>query len=172
MPQTPRYIVHAGYTLAAMQATDIDDAVGLIARAMDADEGNWARKTMNYHFSCMQHGLDDGRQYFVWKNNAEIAGLVGLHHYHWGPAQNVWLSWFAVAPLLQRRGHGRALLQTIEAYAFAQHYRKFLVETYASVVFAAARSFYIALGFSEVGRIAAYLDDGSDMVVYAKVLGT
>jgi hypothetical protein len=40
-----------------------------------------------------------------------------------------------------------ALLQAIEAYAFAQHYRKFLVETYASVVFAAARSFNIALGF-------------------------
>jgi len=153
-----------------MSAQDVEEAVALISRAMNPSESQWARRTMVYHFQCASNGIDDGRTYFVWRSDSRIFGLVGLHHYLWGPEQNVWLSWFAVEPSLQREGYGSALLKAIEAVALDRGYRKFLVETYVHVDFASARGFYASHGFSEVGRIANYLKDGSDMIVYGKEL--
>jgi len=153
-----------------MTAEHIEEAVSLISRAMNPAEGKWARKTMQYHFNCLSHAIDDGRAYYVWKRSEQLCGLVGLHHYLWGPEQNVWLSWFAVEPGLQRNGYGTALLAAIERIAQEQGYKRFLVETYGHEDFDKARAFYLAQGFAEVGRIGDYIGDGSDMVVYRKKL--
>ncbi len=153
-----------------MTKDDVDAAVALIARAMNPTEGQYARKTMAYHFGCARHDMDDGRSYFVWRHAGQIAGLVGLHHYVWGPEQNVWLSWFAVDPQLQGQGHGRALLRAIEKLAVERGYRKLLVETYDHEDFARAKRFYASQSFEELGQIARYLDDDSSMLVYGKKL--
>ena len=153
-----------------MASADIDEAVSLISRAMNPSEGRWAHKTMQYHFNCLKHEIDDGRSYYVWKQAGRLCGLVGLHHYLWGPEQSVWLSWFAVEPSLQRKGRGAALLAAIERIALEQGYRRFLVETYGQQDFDKARAFYLSQGFAEVGRISDYIGDGSDMVVYRKEL--
>lgn len=153
-----------------MTAQDVEEAVALISRAMNPSESKWARRTMASHFTCANHGIDDGRTYFVWRSANQIFGLVGLHHYLWGPEQNVWLSWFAIDPPVQRKGHGRALLKAIESVALDSGYRKFLVETYTHMDFTSARGFYSSQGFAEVGRISHYLNDGSDMIVYGKEL--
>ena len=153
-----------------MTGEQIEEAVALVSRAMNPTEARWARKTMQYHFDCLKHGIDDGRAYYVWQRAERLCGLVGLHHYHWGPEQNVWLSWFAVEPDLQRQGHGAALLAAIERIALEQGYSRFLVETYDHADFASARAFYLAQGFSEVGRISDYIGEGSDMVVFRKAL--
>jgi GNAT superfamily N-acetyltransferase len=156
--------------LEKMVEEHVEEAVALISRAMNPSEGKWAEKTMTHHFRCASNGIDDGRSYFIWRSADRISGLVGLHHYLWGPDQNVWLSWFAVEPSLQRQGHGSALLKAIESLALGYGYRKFLVETYDQRDFANARIFYASHGFSEVGRISNYLDNGSDMIVYGKEL--
>lgn len=153
-----------------MTAEDIEEGVSLISRAMNPAEGRWARRTMDYHFNCLSHGIDDGRLYYVWRSSEQLCGLVGLHHYLWGPEQNVWLSWFAVEPSLQRQGHGTALLAAIESTALQRGYRRFLVETYGHEDFDNARTFYLSQGFAEVGRISDYIGDGSDMFVYRKEL--
>jgi len=158
------------YHIEKMTPQEVEEAVALISRAMNPSESQLARRTMAYHFKCASNGIDDGRSYFVWRSANRIFGLVGLHHYLWGPEQNVWLSWFAVEPSLQRRGHGSALLKTIESVALDHGFQKFLVETYAHMDFASARGFYVSQGFSEVGRISNYLNDGSDMIVYGKDL--
>ena len=160
------------YPIEKMTEQDVEAAVDLISRAMNPTEATWARRTMSYHFTCTNNGIDDGRTYFVGRLDDTIFGLVGLHHYLWGPEQNVWLSWFAVEPNLQRQSHGRALLKAIESVALDHGYRKLLVETYAHMNFTSARAFYVSQGFSEVGRIANYLDNGSDMLVYGKELKT
>jgi ribosomal protein S18 acetylase RimI-like enzyme len=157
--------------LEPMGASDIDAAAALVARAMNADEGRWAAKTMQFHFGCWTHGLDDGRMYYVSREDGRITGLVGLHHAIWGPEQNVWLAWFAVDPNCQGRGMGRQLLEAIERIAFDQGFRKLLVETYEHSDFDQARRFYERNGFRQMGRVRDYLPDGSDMVVYAKSLG-
>lgn len=157
--------------LVPMEEADADTAAALVARAMNADEGRWAARTMAFHFGCQRHGLDDGRMYFVWRQNGAIHGLVGLHHLVWGPEQNVWLAWFAVDPACQGRGLGRRLLAAVEEVAVGKGFRKLLVETYAHSDFDKARRFYENNSFREAGRVADYLPDGSAMIVYAKAIG-
>ena len=165
--------------LELMREKDIDEAASLISRAMNADEGRWARRTMGFHFECRTHGLNDGRSYFVWtsassvepRQGGAIVGLVGLHHTIWGPEKNVWLAWFAVDPDCQGQGLGRRLLTEIEKLAVKMGFGKLLVETYEHADFQKARRFYERNGFEQAGRIDGYLSDGSAMIVYAKRIG-
>ncbi len=156
--------------LEAMGEADIEAAAGLVARAMNADEGRWAARTMQFHFGCQAHGLDDGRVYYVSKHDSAVVGLVGLHHVIWGPEQNVWLAWFAVDPDYQGRGLGRRLLAAIEGTAREKGFRKLLIETYEHADFDKARRFYERNDFRQAGQVSDYLPDGSPMIVYAKRL--
>ena len=153
-----------------MNEVDVDACVHLIRQAMNGDEALQARETFRFHFACRRQGFDDGRAYYVLTGPVLIIGLVGLHRYLWGPPENVWLAWFAVDPAFQRQGLGTYLLRHAIGQARRQGRRQFLIETYASPEFARARAFYQAQGFTEVGRIRAYLPNGADMVVYAKTL--
>ncbi len=153
-----------------MDERDIEAAAALVSRAMNADEGRWAGRTMRFHFGCQTHGLDDGRSYFVRRQGGTLVGLVGLHHAVWGPEENVWLAWFAVDPDCQGRGMGRELLVEIERIAAGRGFRKLLVETYDHADFDKARRFYERNGFRRMGQVADYLPDGSPMIVYAKDL--
>ncbi len=153
-----------------MQASDIEKAVALISLAMNEDEGKWASETMHFHFKCAAQGLDDGHDYYLWWKDAELMGIVGLHHYAWGPPENVWLAWFAVAPAEQGKGYGKALLSEVEQKARQRGFRKFFVETYEHPDFEKAIRFYQKQGFTEHGRIANYLADGSQMLVLGKTL--
>jgi GNAT superfamily N-acetyltransferase len=157
--------------LEPMAETDIDAAVLLVSRAMNADEARWARRTMEFHFGCRSHALDDGRSYFVRRESGQIAGLVGLHHEIWGPEENVWLAWFAVDPDSQGQGLGLTLLAEIERLAEQQGFGKLLVETYEHPDFDKGRRFYERNRFEQAGRVDDYLADGSAMVVYAKRIG-
>jgi len=154
-----------------MNAADITPCVRLIRRAMDDDEARQARQTFRFHFACRRHGLDDGRAYYVLDADATICGLAGLHHYHWGPPENVWLAWFAVDPARQGRGLGTLLLEAMTHEARRRGYTKFFVETYSTPQFARARAFYRAHGFIQAGRVRSYLAaDAGDMIVFFKIL--
>lgn len=151
---------------------DIESVVRLIARAMNRDEALQARKTFEFHFACERHALDDGRTYSVLEEEDHIRGVAGLHHYVWGPAQNIWLAWFAVDPDQHRRGLGRSLLKFIEGRAQQLGYMRLFIETYSTPEFAKARAFYGAMGFSRVGHVDNYQPDGGEMVVFCKDLAT
>jgi len=153
-----------------LSAADLEESVELIRLAMNEDEAVWARKTMDYHFECQRHGVDSHRECFAFRDGRRMIGLVGLHHYAWGPEQHVWLSWFAVHPRYQGQGIGKLLLREIEDLARAVGYRKMLIETYSQPTFERARGFYETQGYVELGQIANYLPDGSAMVVYGKQL--
>nr|MBD3621725.1 GNAT family N-acetyltransferase [Sunxiuqinia sp.] len=155
-----------------MQARDIANAVGLISQAMNQDEGKWASETMHFHFKCAEQELDDGHDYYLWWEHDEVKGIVGLHQYAWGPPENVWLAWFAVSPAEQGKGYDRALLDEVEKKARQRGFRKFFVETYAHPDFDKAIRFYQKYGFTEHGRIANYLPDGSQMIVLGKSLSS
>lgn len=157
--------------LKIMIADDIDETVELIGKAMNKDEATWAKKTMELHFGCVKNNLEDGRSYFLWRENTEIIGVVGLHNYIWGPKENVWLAWFAVDPNHHGKGLGSLLLMEIEKKAYEMGYKKLFIETYSSSTFDKARLFYKDKDFIEVGKIDSYLSDGSKMIVYAKKLG-
>lgn len=156
--------------LREMSEKDISDACQLIALSMNADEAKWARKTMFYHFKCKENDLDDGRYYFTYLIEQHICALVGLHHYAWGPEENVWLAWFAVHPRFQRQGIGRAMLKAIEKKARSLGYSKLFVETYNQPEFEDALKFYQACGFIKAGAISDYLPSSHAMIVFKKDL--
>lgn len=147
-----------------------DGAADLIGAAMNPDEGAWARRTIKRHFALRVQGLEDGRHYFALLVDGALAGITGLHHYEWGPEENVWLGWFALNPHLQGRGLGLRLMTETERAARSLGYRKLFVETYATPTFARAIRFYTRSGFRQAGMIEKYLPDGSAMVVFLKEL--
>jgi len=153
-----------------LQAQEINEACALIAEAMNAEEAVWARKTLTFHFQSQSHGLHDGRHYYTYRPQQQLVALTGLHHYQWGPPENVWLAWFAVHPAFQRQGIGRDLVSAVEDLATRLGYRKLFIETYDHPDFTAARNFYAACGFQQVGTIEDYLPDSASMVVYLKPL--
>lgn len=150
-----------------MNRSHIEASRELIGRAMNPDEARWAATTFQRHFELQLLGITDGRQHFVHFEGEKLAGIVGLHHYEWGPPENVWLGWFAVDPAFQGRGLGSALFQAARQKARLIGYRKLFVETYSSEAFARARAFYIKQGLAESGRVGRYLPDGADMIVFS-----
>ena len=153
-----------------MTSEDVAAAVDLIAAAMNADEGAWAKETFDFYFACEQHGMNCGREYYVYKEDDVLIGLVGLHHYLWGPAGNVWLSWFAVSNHHQGTGLGTAMLEAIQQKAKQKGFKKFFIETYDGPDFERARAFYQSRGFVEAGHIRDYLPGKEAMRVFKKDL--
>ena len=70
--------------LIKMERYHISEAVDFIGKNMDSNEQQYASRTMNFHFDCEDNKLDDGRSYYIWKNDQQICGLAGLHNYTWG----------------------------------------------------------------------------------------
>jgi GNAT superfamily N-acetyltransferase len=147
-----------------------DEAADLIGTAMNPNEGAWARVTIERHFALRAQGVDDGRHYFAFLVDGHLAGVSGLHHYEWGPEENVWLGWFALTPKLQGHGFGIRLMADTERAARSLGYRKLFIETYATPTFARAIRFYTRAGFRQAGIIENYLPDGSAMLVFLKEL--
>jgi len=137
---------------------------------MNENEGRWVRQTFDFHFDCLEKGIDSSRQFYIALLDSTIVGIIGLHHSRWGPDENVWLSWFAVRPDYQGQGIGKWLMTNIQKTALDQGYRKLFVETYREATFHRAIGFYQQQGFQQVGSIAQFLPDGSDMLVFARNL--
>jgi len=156
--------------LVLMQVEHQPSVVELIGRAMDDQEAAWAKQTFDFHFSCQQQDIDSKRRFYIAIRSENIAGIVGLHEYRWGPPQNIWLSWFAVEPNLQGQGIGKWLLRQIEQNARELGYTKMFIETYEHPTFARALKFYQAQDYVQQGEIQAYLPDNSAMLVYSKSL--
>lgn len=151
-----------------MQASQQAEVTDLITAAMNADEGKWAQQTFDFHFACLEKGMDSSRQFYIARSGEVIAGVVGLHQYRWGPAENVWLSWFAVRPDYQGQGVGKWLLTEILKTARDQGYRKMFIETYQAKTFSRAIEFYQRQGFRRVGSVEHFLPDNSDMLIFVR----
>lgn len=149
---------------------DLQAAASLIGRAMNADERDYAEKVFHQYFESKRLGVDDGRELFVLPFKGDLIGITGLHHYSWGPPENVWLSWFAVDPAHQGNGLGKRMLQRTMELARDRGFRKFFIETYSSPTFERACRFYSSQGFERVGSISGYMSDGEDMIVFRRLL--
>lgn len=153
-----------------MRNTDTNHVIRIIGQAMNIKEARRAAKTIYFHYFCRENKKDDGREYYIAENKAQIIGVCGLHNYIWGPEDTAWLGWFAVDPEFQRQGIGRKMLKKVCSIGAEKGYKKLLVETYSDCDFKKARNFYEKSGCKEVGRIKDYIKKGIDMVVYKKDL--
>lgn len=157
----------AAEQLVAMSSSDIDVAAEIMALGRDEEVGARARATFTRHFRLKSLDIDDGRRYFIWMQDGRPAGVTGLHHYSWGPDENVWLAYFGVHPDFRRQGIGAAMLSEMERIASARHSR-FFIETHGANE--RAHRFYRSQGFREAGSIAGYNPDGAPMTVFVKDL--
>lgn len=154
--------------LEEMEPEDTDTVVKLISKAMNENEGKWAKKTIDFHHFCEEHNKDDGRSYYVAKKDDKIVGVCGLHRYIWGPEDITWLGWFAVHPEFQHKGIGHAMMENVCEIASEKGYRKLFIETYSDDDFLNARGFYEGFGFKKAGEIRDYIKKGTDMIVYER----
>lgn len=81
------------------------------------------------------------------------------------------LYWMAVDPTAQGRGHGRALVEWLEAYVKDAGGRLIIIETSSVPKYEPTRRFYLGLGYPEVARIPDFYQPGDDRVIYRKVIG-
>lgn len=158
------------YKFQEMQKDDIEPAARFITAAMNPQQGRYSRKCFQDHFHGKAAGLDDGRTYLLFRSGEQILGLSGLHHYQWGPDENVWLGWFAVSPSCRGAGLGRAMFEQCEKMARKLGYKKIFVETYDRPDFEPAAKFYRSMGMTPAGRVDNYLPDDTDMLVFRKNL--
>jgi len=82
------------------------------------------------------------------------------------------LSWIAVRPELHRKGIGRALVNALEEILMQQGFRALEVSTVAPTVeyepYAATRSFYHSVGFSDAQIDKNYYGSGDDRLLMRK----
>ncbi|MDD8026282.1 MAG: GNAT family N-acetyltransferase, partial [Acidobacteriota bacterium] len=80
------------------------------------------------------------------------------------------LYWMAVDPRAQGRGHGRALVEWLEAYVRAAGGRLIIIETSSVPMYEPTRRFYLGLNYIETARIPDFYQPGDDRVIYRKVI--
>ncbi len=80
------------------------------------------------------------------------------------------LYWIAVAPLMQGKGIGRALMAHAEQLICTRGGRLVIVETSSRPQYDKTRRFYRTCGYAEVALIKGYYRPGDDLVVFGKYL--
>lgn len=93
-----------------------------------------------------------------------LSGFVSAQFYGWN--RLVQIHGLAVAPDRRRQGVGSGLVDAAEAFARGRDGRGVYVDT--PVDNEAARTFYMAIGYSEAYRMPRYYSDELDGVTFAK----
>lgn len=153
-----------------MSAEDLEPVIDLVNLTMGKAASSEARISMGFHFKCAFNALDDGRTYLIWKDSDVVLGVTGLHHYNWGPRENVWLGWFAVHPESQQQGIGQELFDAAQDLAKQRGFTKLLVETDEDPSYAKAHQFYESNGLRRVGQVKDYYPNSIDLLIYSKSL--
>lgn len=81
------------------------------------------------------------------------------------------LYWLVVAPALQGRGIGKALLFSAEAAIAAQGGKRVYIDTSGQVKYQPTRAFYQGAGYREIAVLEDHYGPGDPKVIYQKVLG-
>jgi ribosomal protein S18 acetylase RimI-like enzyme len=77
----------------------------------------------------------------------------------------------AVHPSGQGRGHGSAIVQSLEAILHRHGHRVLIADTSGKDEFAQTRAFYRKNGYSEEARIRDFWAKGDDKVIFWKLIG-
>lgn len=156
--------------LVPMEKKEVERITNIIRKALSEEDAEAAKIGYLHHFFCAANNIDDGRKYFNIVLGNQVIGTTGLHHYTWGPKENVWGGWLAVDPKYQGNGYGFQATSMTIAEARRLGYKRYYYETSSNPDLMPAVSLYKKLGFSKVGQINGYMSGGADMLVYGMEL--
>ncbi|MDE1465906.1 GNAT family N-acetyltransferase [Spartinivicinus poritis] len=83
----------------------------------------------------------------------KIIGTIGLHHYTWGPQENVWGGWLSIDPDYQRNGYSSVASKLLVDEARKLGYKRFFIEIYSGPEFEPAVAFYKKMGIPQSGKL-------------------
>jgi len=135
-------------------------AVPLIKLTMGDEIGSKAEAEFNeeYEDSCLYGYFDKDKLIAIGGLGSEIS------------PKKIWLGYLAVHPDYRCRGLGGTVLRFVESLAIQHNYKWLLIETYDNPTFENAIKLYEKFGYVNVGYLADYLNDESDIVYYRKNL--
>ncbi len=143
-----------------MRWTDLEPVLALEAEVF-ADHAPWSAETWWEELA----GVPESRTYIVTEDGGTVVGYAGIA---W-TAPTADIMTVAVAPRARRRGHGRALVQSLLAGAPSRAVFEVFLEVRADN--AAGLALYAGDGFERVSRRRDYYGPGVDGLVLRRRVG-
>lgn len=119
---------------------------------------------------CLAKGAASGYQFLFAEWARELAGYACFGRIPCTQASYD-LYWLVVAPALQGRGIGKALLAAAEAAIAAEGGRRVYIDTSGQAKYQSTRAFYQRAGYREVALLEDFYAPSDPKIVYLKVLG-
>jgi GNAT superfamily N-acetyltransferase len=154
-------------TLRALRRTD-REAIEALVRGVD----RFPDAEIAVAMELVDLGLSEdakGYLFVIAEHEARVVGYACWGRAAMSPAVFD-LYWIVVDARTQGAGVGRALLAHVEREVRRERGISLLIETEGSPPYEAARRFYLAASYAEVGRIADFYGPGKDKVLYSKRL--
>lgn len=120
---------------------------------------------------CLAKGAASGYQSLFAETPSGLAGYACFGRIPCTQASYD-LYWLVVAPALQGRGIGKALLAAAEAAIAAEGGRRVYIDTSGQARYQSTRRFYQSAGYREVALFEDFYAPSDPKVVYLKILGS
>lgn len=121
--------------------------------------------TLSFHLKCMEKGIDDGRRFWVYLQEARYISIAGYQHRASDPQDICWAGWFlvekGVSPRLKISILGDLLEKCLQHPAF----KTLFIEVYANEAVSNIYSIYKKFNLREVGRIEDFYGHGEDLMI-------
>ncbi|MGP3221110.1 hypothetical protein ACTVPT_25960 [Serratia bockelmannii] len=122
-------------------------------------------RTLDFHNSCQQAGIDDGRRYWCFKLHGEIIGITGYHYRLWDHPDIVWAAWFVAAPDVPALTKLGMISNSMFTCLTHTHFREMYIEVLGNGNNSNVYNIYKKLGLEEIATFSDFFSQGKDMVV-------
>lgn len=136
-----------------------------IKASMATDACEEVIRTLDFHSSCQQAGIDDGRRYWCFKYRAKIIGLTGYHYRLWDNPDIVWAAWFVAAPQVSAMTKLGMLYNNMYVCLTQTRFREMYIELLGDGTDSNIYRIFKALGLEEVATFRHFHGQNKDMVV-------
>lgn len=158
-----RHLQHRGITSEALHFST--EQREFIEASMATDACEEVIRTLDFHSSCKQAGIDDGRRYWCFKDNGKVIGLTGYHYRLWDHADIVWAAWFVAAPQVSAMTKLGMIYNNMYVCLTQTRFREMYIELLGNGTDSNIYNIFRGLGLEEVATFRHFHGPDKDMVV-------
>jgi len=136
-----------------------------IEASMAKDACEEVIRTLDFHSSCQQAGIDDGRRYWCFKYNGKIIGLTGYHYRLWDHPDIVWSAWFVASPQVSAMTKLGMVYNNMYVCLTQTQFREMYIELLGDGTDSNIYKIFKGLGLEEVATFRHFHGQNKDMVV-------